>query len=95
MTVIHSKATPRDRRRERNRRQILDSAFALVADGGLDALTINGLARAVDYTPGALYRYFPSRDALVVALQLEVQRQFQPRGDFAAVGLGVRDPGAL
>jgi len=43
-----------------------------VAGGGLEALTINGLARAVDYTPGALYRYFPSRDALVVALQLEV-----------------------
>jgi len=79
MTMIHSDPTPRERRREQNRRRILDTASALVTDGGLDALTINGLARALDYTPGALYRYFPSRDALVVALQLEVLEEWGAR----------------
>lgn len=67
--MIHSSW---DRRRARTRRAILDTAMELVAAGGLPALTMHALAGALDYTPGALYRYFDSRDALVVALQLDV-----------------------
>ena len=47
---------PRARRRARQREQILTTARRLVLEGGLEALTIQGLARALDYTPGALYR---------------------------------------
>ena len=40
----------------------------MVEEGGFDALSINKLAEAVDYTPGALYRYFGSKDALLSQL---------------------------
>ena len=40
----------------------------LIADGGLEALSMTRLATAVDYTPGALYRYFDSKDALLSKL---------------------------
>ena len=40
----------------------------MVELGGLEALSINKLADAVDYTPGALYRYFDSKDALLSRL---------------------------
>lgn len=69
--------TTLERRRSRTRRLLLDAAFQLVAQGGLDGLTINGLARAVDYTPGALYRYFDSRDALIIELEREVIEAWQ------------------
>lgn len=59
---------PRARRREANLERILDAALTLVADGGLEALHMATLAAAVDYTPGALYRYLPSKDALVARL---------------------------
>jgi AcrR family transcriptional regulator len=39
-----------------------------VVEGGFGALSMNKLADAVDFTPGALYRYFDSKDALLSAL---------------------------
>lgn len=44
----------------------------LVATGGLEALSMARLAEAADYTAGALYRYFPSKDALLAALVAQV-----------------------
>lgn len=40
----------------------------LIADAGLAGLSMTKLADAVTYTPGALYRYFPSKDALLSQL---------------------------
>ena len=41
----------------------------LVAAESLSALTMQRLATALDYTPGALYRYFASKDSLIAAMQ--------------------------
>lgn len=43
--------------------------MALVESEGFDGLTMQRLAAEVDLTPGALYRYFRSKDAIVVAMQ--------------------------
>jgi AcrR family transcriptional regulator len=40
----------------------------MVAADGFDALSMAKLAEVVDYTPGALYRYFGSKDALLSQL---------------------------
>lgn len=63
---------PRARRREANLRRILEAATQLVAEGGFDGLSMAKLADAVDYTPGALYRYFDSKDALLSTLVREI-----------------------
>ena len=68
MNVIYEDQTPRQRRHDENLRRILDTAMRLVEEGGLAALSINRLAEEVDYTPGALYRYFGSKDALLSQL---------------------------
>lgn len=59
---------PRERRHDANHRRILGIAMKMVEEGGFDALSVNKLAEAADYTPGALYRYFASKDALLAAL---------------------------
>ncbi len=61
-------STPRQRRRQVNLARILDGAMELVVDGGFDGLSMHKLAKALDYTPGALYRYYSSKDALIAAL---------------------------
>lgn len=70
--MVHSQPEPerrpRARRRDANLGKILDAAARLVADEGLDALSMARLADAVDYTPGALYRYVESKDALLFLL---------------------------
>ncbi len=69
-------ATPRQRRRAANLERILDTAMRMVVDVGFDGLSVNKLAKEVDYTPGALYRYFSSKDALMIALVARAIRDF-------------------
>lgn len=49
----------------------------LVVEGGLDALSMARLADAVDFTPGALYRYFGSKDALLAQLVTQILEEAQ------------------
>jgi AcrR family transcriptional regulator len=59
-------------RRERIRAdtlaEIREHGFAQVAEGGPGALSLNGIAKAMGMSGPALYRYFASRDDLLVAL---------------------------
>ena len=64
--------TPRARRRAENHQRILSVAMDMVIEGGLDALSVNQLAKRIDFTPGALYRYFDSKEALLSALTTEI-----------------------
>lgn len=59
----------REDRRARRRALLLDAAMSILAEGGLEALTIPALAERMDASVGGLYRYFPSKEAIFVALQ--------------------------
>lgn len=64
--------TPRQRRRRDNLQRLLDTAMAIIVDSGFGGLSMARLADAADYTPGALYRYFRNKDAIVSALVTQV-----------------------
>jgi len=57
------------RKRQARLRHITREALALAESEGADGLTLQRLAGRLDYTPGALYRYFASKEALVAELQ--------------------------
>ena len=59
----------RSRKRLARRHHLLDLAADLVDAHGVAGLTMAALAEAADYAPASLYTYFPSRSALVAALQ--------------------------
>ncbi len=50
------------------RTRILHEARGIVATESYDALSMRRLAEALGLTPGALYRYFDSKDAVMLAL---------------------------
>jgi AcrR family transcriptional regulator len=58
----------REKRREATIERIVDTALQLLEHEGFEALTIQRLAKELGYAVGALYRYFRSKDALLVAL---------------------------
>lgn len=60
----------RARRRAFRRDEILRTALELVTEGGLDAVTTTELARRTGAALGALYRFFPSKQAVIAALQV-------------------------
>lgn len=66
----------RQRHRERKLAQFLDLALDIVIRGGLDALTMPGLAEAADTGVGSLYRYFSGKDAVIAALQVRAVGAF-------------------
>lgn len=62
----------RARVREQTKEEIVEAALASIEDGDPEALTIHGVARTVGVVPGALYRYFGSREILIAAVQARV-----------------------
>lgn len=59
----------RAEQRQRKTEQLLETATHIVADEGVEALTMHRLASEIGVAVGGLYRYFDSREALVVELQ--------------------------
>jgi len=53
------------------RRLVVQAVRAAVAEGGLESASIRDIAARAGYTPGALYAYFPSKQALLAAVLRE------------------------
>jgi AcrR family transcriptional regulator len=58
-------STPQERRSEQTRVEILDTALKMIVETGLGGLSIRALADRIDYTPGALYTYFDTKEQLI------------------------------
>ena len=76
-------ASRRARRRAQRIEEMLDAAMDIALRDGPEKLTIAKLAARIDAAVGALYRYFPSKDALVAAMQHRAVDQL--RSDLQAV----------
>lgn len=66
----------RARKREARRQEMLEVAMGIVERDGLEGLTIARLANALDAAVGALYRYFPGKDALLFSMQQIALEEF-------------------
>lgn len=82
--VVESLTEPQKDRRSR----ILRVAGSLAAEGGWDAVQMREVAQGADVALGTLYRYFPSKEYLLVSMMIdEVQALAErlsirpPRGD--------------
>jgi len=59
------------------RRVLIEAALQLVSEGGMEAVSVREAARRAGVSPGAPFRHFPSRDALIQAVAEEAQRRFR------------------
>lgn len=97
--------TARERARAELTREIKESARRQIAEAGASSLSLRAVSRELGMVSSALYRYFPSRDALLTALIVdafdavgevaeEVERELPARRGFAtrwvALGTAVR-----
>ncbi|SRR5258708_5075234 len=59
---------PAETRREANRKfrrdAVLAAAHKVFGEAGLDGATIRAIAQAAGYTPGAVYSYYPTKEAI-------------------------------
>jgi TetR/AcrR family transcriptional regulator, cholesterol catabolism regulator len=73
------------------RQRVLVAALQLGADGGYDAVQMRDVAATAEVALGTIYRYFPSKDALLAAAMVEWMEDLErrvtaraPRGDTTA-----------
>jgi AcrR family transcriptional regulator len=66
------------------RQRVLVSALGLAADGGYEAVQMRDVATSAGVALGTIYRYFPSKDALLAAAMVEwmedLERRVSQRG---------------
>lgn len=58
--------------------ELLDIALDLAREVGLGGLTVRRLAERAGFTEAALYRHFPSKGALLLALMGRIEGRFLP-----------------
>jgi len=81
MNMVHALIQPlsrRERKRSARIEGIVDAAMRVATEEGLAQVTTHRLAKELDLAVGALYRYFPSKDAIIEAMQ---KRALEDYGD--------------
>ena len=71
---------------------LIDAALGLVGEGGAERLSVREAARRAGVSPGAPFRHFPSRAALMTAVAEEAQRRFRAEIDAALAQAPAGDP---
>jgi TetR/AcrR family transcriptional regulator len=66
--------------RERQQRRILDAAFRLFGDNGIDRTTMSEIVGASELRPSTVYEYFSSKDEIVWAIFSRVLEEDAGRG---------------
>jgi len=62
----------RDRKHQKTREAILDAAYTLITQHGVDAVTMLEIAELADMGAGTVYNYFASKDELAFAVMDKV-----------------------
>ncbi len=71
--------TPQQERGERRLAQLLEAAASVMAEVGYDAATMTEIAERAHASIGALYQYFPNKEAIVVALRQQYVKELEVR----------------
>jgi AcrR family transcriptional regulator len=74
------------------RRVLIDAALQLVGERGPDAVSVREAARRAGVSPGAPFRHFENRGALMTAVAEEAQRRFRAEIEAAMSQAPADDP---
>lgn len=78
-TMSNRRRTPQQERGERRLAQLLDAAASVMAEVGYEAATMTEIAERANASIGALYQYFPNKNAVVQALRLQYLKEVEER----------------
>ncbi|HWK49709.1 MAG TPA: TetR/AcrR family transcriptional regulator [Steroidobacter sp.] len=80
---VRARGRPRTKPAELRREELLDAAQQLFVEKGIGATSIDDIASAAEVAKGTFYLYFPSKEALLQALQERFVAGFVERLEIA------------
>jgi AcrR family transcriptional regulator len=82
--VISSAQSRRERKKAAVREQIVASSIELFSRQGLAEVTVDQIAEAADIGKGTIYNYFETKEDIVVAFMVDLEKKIQAKvRDFA------------
>ncbi|QYU68460.1 TetR/AcrR family transcriptional regulator [Leptolyngbya sp. 15MV] len=76
---------------DKRRRQILDAALRCFRESGFRGASVSDICKVAGMSPGHLYHYFPSKEAIVASCRQPVRhRRLHPRRARRAGGVTAR-----
>lgn len=76
-----ARRTPQQQRGALRMQTMLEAAAEVIAETGYDAATMTAIAVRSASSIGAVYQYFPNKDAIVRALRVQYGEQMESRWD--------------
>lgn len=77
--VTSARSARRQRKHAALRARIVSTAIDLFARHGFDGVTVDHIADAADIGKGTVYNYFRTKEDIVVAYMVEIERKVQSR----------------
>jgi AcrR family transcriptional regulator len=69
----------RERKKQETRARLLNTAIHLMIERGFDSLTVEQIADAADVGKGTIYNYFKTKEDIVMAFFVDLERQIQSK----------------
>lgn len=77
MTMVIKETDRRERKKAETRAHLLRTAIRMMEEIGFDALTVEAIASEADLGKGTVYNYFGTKEEIVVAFFVELERRVQ------------------
>jgi len=76
----------RERKKAETRERIISAAIEIFSQAGIEHATVDDIAAAADVGKGTIYNYFQTKEEIVVAFLVGIEREVQMRAtEFASV----------
>ena len=77
--VVNLRGSRRERKKAAIRAHILTTAIDLFSKHGISAVTVDQIAEAADIGKGTIYNYFATKEDIVVAFMVELEKKVQAK----------------
>jgi AcrR family transcriptional regulator len=79
MTAVINQLSRRALKKASTRQQIVDSGIRLFSAHGIGNVTVDQIAAAADVGKGTIYNYFETKEDIIVAFMVDLERTVQAR----------------